>query len=38
MSKPKSLRGSLSKYKNDSLRKKEKDAWAMAVKDKYKNK
>lgn len=33
----KNLRGSLSKYKNDSLREKEDDAWAMAVKDKYDN-
>lgn len=31
----KNLRGALSKYKNGSLKKKEKNAWAMAVKDKY---
>lgn len=37
MSKTKSLRGSLSKYKNNNLREKEKDAWPMAVKKKYKN-
>jgi hypothetical protein len=33
----KNLKGSLSKYKNDSLRKEEDDAWAMAVLEKYEN-
>ncbi len=38
MSKTKNLRGSLSKYKNARLREKEKEAWAMAVKEEYNNK
>ncbi len=33
----KTLRGSLSKYKKDDLRKEEDNAWAMAVQDKHKN-
>lgn len=31
----KNLRGSLSKYKNDSLREEEVNAWAMAVREKH---
>lgn len=33
----KTLRGALSKYKNDDLRKEEDNAWAMAVQDKHEN-
>lgn len=37
ISKGKSLRGSLAKYKNDNLRKEEDNAWAMAVFEKHEN-
>ena len=37
ISRMKNLRGSLSKYKNDSLRKEEDNAWAMAVQEKHEN-
>lgn len=33
----KNLRGALSKYKNDNLKKEEDNAWAMAVQEKYEN-
>lgn len=33
----KNLRGALSKYKNDNLKKEEDNAWAMAVQEKYGN-
>ncbi|AKS39544.1 hypothetical protein NP92_12975 [Anoxybacillus gonensis] len=33
----KSLRGALSKYKNEFLRARESDAWSKAVVDKYEN-
>lgn len=33
----KNLRGSLSKYKNESLIKQEDNAWAMAVQEKHEN-
>jgi len=35
--KKKSLMGSLSKYKNESLIKEEDNAWAMAVQEKHEN-
>jgi hypothetical protein len=31
------LKGAFTKYKNPNLRKNEKNAWTMAVKEKYKN-
>ncbi|MGO1470309.1 MAG: hypothetical protein ACTHW2_09840 [Tissierella sp.] len=37
ISKMKSLRGALSKYKNGNLREEEDNAWAMAVQDKHEN-
>lgn len=33
----KTLRGALSKYKNDNLREEEENAWAMAVQEKHEN-
>ena len=37
ISRMKNLRGSLSKYKNESLIKQEDNAWAMAVQEKHEN-
>lgn len=37
ISRMKNLRGSLSKYKNESLIKQEDNAWSMAVQEKHEN-